>query len=301
MLCRQEVEILELNTESLSFVSVIIPVYNDPEGIRTVVESLLNQTYPSDAYEVILVDNGSTDDTSKAIADFQTQYLDKVRSALENQIQNSYAARNKGISIARGEIFAFTDADCVPAADWLEAGVKALLSEGVSRGGGQIVVFYQSERPNVHEYYDSATKLQQKAYVDIGFAATANLFAYRHLFEKYGYFRDDLTSSGDNEFGRRLSKAQEKIIYIPNAVIQHPARSTFKGNYKKAVRLALGRKQLAQLGLLQEHPLTWQWLIPTRSYPVHPKWFHTLTKWEKLQLIFHKNLFRWLEFFIRAT
>lgn len=284
---------------ALPYVSVIVPIYNNPEGVKAVVTALMRQTYPADAYEVILADNGSSDETFKVISDCQTQFPKQVRSVVENAIQSSYAARNQGLRNAQGEICAFTDVDCLPAPHWLEAAVTALLRQHATCGGGQIQFSYQSKRPNVYEYYDSATRLNQKIYIDCGFAATANFFAYRYLFEQYGYFRDDLISGGDYEFGRRLTKAGEKLIYVPDAVVHHPARSSLRALYRKERRVLLGQKNLEQLGLLDHEAFTWDWLKPTRSYPYHPQWFKFLLKSERIHLILLHNLFRWLKFFTR--
>jgi len=285
---------------SLSFVSIIIPIYNDPVGIKSSLKSLVNQTHPQDAYEIIVADNGSTDETRQVVEQFQEQYPDLIHLVVEDQIQSSYAARNRGIRAATGDTLAFTDADCVPEATWLEAGVRALEERTAACGGGRIVFIYQSDRANVYEYFDSARKLNQQSYVEnAGFAATANFFACQELFEKYGPFRSDLISGGDYEFGRRVTKAGEKMIYIPDAIVQHPARSTFKAIYVKSKRVALGQKQLEKSGLLEHSRLSIRQLYPVRFYPVDERWSGSLSRLEKAQLIFLQNFFRWRNFLIR--
>jgi glycosyltransferase involved in cell wall biosynthesis len=88
---------------SRPFVSVIIPVYNDPGRIRVALEALLHQTYPADAYEVIVADNGSTDETPGVVDEFDKKRPGLVRMVVEDKIQSSYAARNKALAAARGE------------------------------------------------------------------------------------------------------------------------------------------------------------------------------------------------------
>ncbi|MCK4793851.1 MAG: glycosyltransferase, partial [Desulfobacteraceae bacterium] len=206
------------------FVSVIIPVYNDPVGIDKCLKALVEQTWPRDAYEIIVADNRSTDETQCIIQNYAEKYPELVRLVVENDIQSSYAARNKGLQAARGEILAFTDSDCVPEQDWIEAGIKALQHQKAACGGGRITFFFKDKRPNIYEYLDSARTLNQQAYVEqVGFAATANFFARRELFERYGKFRYNLVSGGDYEFGRRLTTAGEKMIFISGAIVQHPA------------------------------------------------------------------------------
>ena len=110
-------------------VSVIIPVYNDGERLRSCLQALAQQTYPTDCYEVIVVDNGSD---ARANIQGIVQQFEGTISEFEST-PGSYAARNKGISIAKGEIIAFTDADCIPTSNWIEKGV-AHLQETVNCG-----------------------------------------------------------------------------------------------------------------------------------------------------------------------
>src|SRR5262245_61336705 len=103
---------------SKPFVSVIIPVWNDSHRLKACLQALELQTYPRTLYEVIVVDNASDEPADRVASEFS-----KARTITE-PTQGSYAARNKGISVAKGEILAFTDSDCVPALDWLEKGVS---------------------------------------------------------------------------------------------------------------------------------------------------------------------------------
>src|SRR5262245_46024865 len=104
----------------LPFVSVIIPVYNNPDGLRRCLHALEAQTYPKSRYEIIVVDNGSDTPPADMVRAF-----DRV-TLLEEAVPSSYAARNRGLAQARGEVIAFTDSDCIPAPDWLAHGVANL-------------------------------------------------------------------------------------------------------------------------------------------------------------------------------
>lgn len=282
------------------FVSVIIPVYNDPERIRKALDALVAQTYPRDLYEIIVADNGSTDATPQVIEEYCQQSPNLVQMVVENEIQSSYAARNKGLRQAKGTILAFIDSDCIPARDWIEAGVRALQEHGASCGGGRINFFFKSERPNVYEYFDSVRKLTQKSYIEnAGFAATANFFVRRELFDRYGEFRFDLISGGDYEFGRRLTTAGEKMIYIPEAMIMHPARTSFKEILTKTKRVAAGQKQLSTLGLLNHGRLSWRNWLPALGYPRDGDWSSGHFFIEKLQLVLLANILRYINLWIR--
>ena len=278
------------------FISVIIPVYNDPERIRKALDALVAQTYPRESYEIIVADNGSNDDTPRIVDEYRGEYPRLVRVVFENKIQSSYAARNKAITEARGNIFAFTDSDCVPEPDWIEVGMCELKNKKASCGGGHITFFYKAERPNLYEFYDSSRKLNQQSFVaKAGFAATANFFAERRLFEKHGLFRYDLISGGDYEFGRRLTRGGENLIYIPNAVVMHLARSTFREIYKKSKRVAIGQKELQSLGLLEHGTLSWRRWLPVVGY-IKTKEANFI---QKGYLLLLANFFRYMNLFRR--
>ena len=101
-------------------ISIIIPVYNDNNGLNTTLRSLVKQEYPKSKYEIIIADNGSMDSTLKVSDIFQKKYPDLIKIISEKSIQGSYAARNKGIKIAMGSIIALIDADMTMSNDGLK-------------------------------------------------------------------------------------------------------------------------------------------------------------------------------------
>lgn len=242
------------------FVSVIIPAYNDSDRLAECLDLLERQTYPADAYEVIVVDNAS-DEPIKPVVDAYAQ----ARYGYEPQ-PGSYAARNRGIGLAGGQVLAFTDSDCRPALDWVEHGVRTLRDTEASLVGGRIHMTFQNGQPNVWEYCDASVHLRQDRYVAGGFAVTANLFVERGVFEQHGLFRNDLVSGGDSEFGRRVTSGGETLVYGPNVVVEHPARHTFAELLKKKRRLVEGRKQKEQATGRAE-TLTWRDFMPVSSFP----------------------------------
>lgn len=278
-------------------VSVIIPVFNDVAGIRTALKSLVQQSLPKDRYEIIVVDNNSTDGTFEAVEVFAKRSDHTVTLTRERK-QGAYASRNRGIRAAKGEILAFTDADCVPLPDWVERGMDSLADTGAAFAAGRIDMTYGEKRPNVWEYFDAARKLNQQVYVEkAGFGATANLFVRRRLFETYGLFRSDLQSGGDYEFGRRLTTSGERLVYSDKAVVSHPARATFAAIFKKSRRIALGQKQLDKMGLLAHGRLSIGKLKPVRGVPVlrHVP----LTRKRRLVLLAVANFFNYYNLFQR--
>ena len=278
--------------------SVIIPVYNNSSGLRKVLWSLVNQDFDKILYEIIVSDNGSTDKTLDVAKEYADEYPQLVRYVIENKIQSSYAARNKGIIIAKGKILVFTDADCIADKDWLKNGFSSMTQSSVSMVAGRIKFTYKNSEPNIWEYYDSAEKLNQKSYVNnAGFGATANLFVRKKMFDKYGLFLPEFQSGGDYEFGRRLTQLGEVLLYAETSLVYHPARFTFRDKLAKSKRVAKGQKMLERMGLLNHGQLNWRQLILTKHYPSLPGINIRID--EKFMLVLINNFFRYYNFFKR--
>lgn len=219
------------------FVSVIIPVYNDSARLKLCLDALRHQTYPADRFEVLVVDNGSTDDIDAVARAFPSAVFSRETAP------GSYAARNKALAVARGELLAFTDSDCIPAPSWLEQGVRVLTAnEGCGMIGGKIELFYRDPvRRSFAELYEAAFAFPQKFYIESNrYGATANVIACREAFETVGGFNAKLKSGGDRDWGIRVFKAGYRQIYSPDAVVRHPARYTLKEIGRKDSRIAGG-------------------------------------------------------------
>ena len=281
-------------------VSIIVPVYNNVSGISQVVKLLLAQSYDHQL-EIIIVDNGSTDGTANLIRNLSKEH-ESVRAAFENNVQSSYAARNQGIQESNGAILAFTDSDCLPDSEWIKAGTAELERSNAACGGGHVEVTFGATKPTTVEYLDASQKLDQERYVkNHQFAATANFFARKELFDRRGLFRPDLVSGGDYEFGRRVTKAGESLIYIPKAIVRHPARRTYSEVLKKSRRIAKGQKQLDGLGLAGFKRPLWRQMLPAKSWPQDGFGKETLGRADKLKLLAMQTGIRWLNFLIRIT
>ena len=228
---------------SALFVSVIVPVYNDVEGLKKCLGALEDQTFPAGAYEVIVVDNGST----PPIAPLLSPYHHAVPQF--EALPGSYAARNRGVAASRGEILAFTDADCTPAPSWIAEGVAAL---GANPDCGLIagdirVVPRNPASPTIVEFYELAYGFRQAFYVTEGFGATANLFTRRDVFDAVGPFDARLRSCGDREWGMRVSDAGYRLCYAEAPLVLHPARRTWGELITKTARVSGGMFELARL------------------------------------------------------
>ncbi|MDZ7736243.1 MAG: glycosyltransferase [Gammaproteobacteria bacterium] len=266
---------------------------------RIALRQLLKQTYDPGRLEVIVVDNGSEQATVTRIRKMQPQFNGRMRLIYEHSIRSSYAARNRGIEAASGTILAFTDADCVPDPGWVESGVKAIVESCADAVAGQVEMFVSGTYPNIWQEYDMAKKFNQRANVEqSGYGGTGNLFVRRVVFGELGMFLETLQSGGDYEFGRRLVGAGKRLEYAHEAVVRHPARSSFMALLKKRIRKARGHRHLDGMGLLKgpRHSLRkWRLVGPPPRISGVPR---SLAQTAILTIL--ANLFRYINLIIRT-
>jgi len=265
------------------FVSVLIPAQNDARRLAQCLRALEGQTYPSQRYEVIVVDNAS----DEPIAPMLSAYA-HARGAYEAR-RSSYAARNTGIAFARGDVLAFTDSDCLPVHDWLEQGVAALFSiEHCGFAGGRIEFFFQNPAsPTVVELYDSVMHLDQEEFIHKKqFSVTANLFTFKHVMEQVGLFDSTLESNGDKEWGQRVAAQGYRLVYAPGACVKHPARQTFRELQRKVTRVVKGAADLRENRRVagQTPPIRSRWSFPALKLFRLRKQYH-LSLWQQAQLV----------------
>lgn len=226
----------ETTTEShLPSVTVIVPVRNDAERLEKCLHALACQTYPDNRFEVLVADNGSDIPPSAVVERFAFARL------IRHPEGGSYAARNEALRHAAGEIIAFTDSDCLPQVDWLSRGVAACCrEENCGLIAGRVQVFYRNPMaPSAVEVLEAVSAFPQRRYVEVDrFGVTANVFTFRHVFDAVGLFNDELHSSGDAEWGRRVHGSGLRVVYADDVVVRHPARHSINQLRTKIERVA---------------------------------------------------------------
>jgi glycosyltransferase involved in cell wall biosynthesis len=211
-------------------ISVVIPVYNTAQYIEKCIKSLLMQNYPKHEYEVIMVDNGSTDGSVDII-----KRHPGIRLLVEPK-KGSYAARNKGIAHARGKIIAFTDSDCVPDADWLNR-----MDDGVNTPGVKVVLgrrIYPSGSPAFHKLADYEQEKTDYIYHsnirELYLGYTNNMAVSADMFNEFGLFieRD---RGADTLFVHKLLDRYpcSSILYLPEMRVKHLEIEFLRDFYKK--------------------------------------------------------------------
>jgi glycosyltransferase involved in cell wall biosynthesis len=224
---------------TVPLVSVVIPMTKVTSRIIQLLDSLGDQTLPKKQFEVIVVDNSFIDTTLYSLNSIKKSFLGTMTILSETRVKNSYAARNKGIKYARGEIIALIDSDCVPQKNWLEEGIRALGEYDVDLVGGKVTI-QTSPKSSVFEIYDSIKNINVKKYIENqGGAPTANLFVRRNVFDQIGLFDEDVKSGGDLVWTKKATKLGLRLIYSEKTEVLHPARG-FKALLIKHFRVGSG-------------------------------------------------------------
>jgi glycosyltransferase involved in cell wall biosynthesis len=218
--------------------TVVLCTCNRSSSLSKALDSVAAQLLPdSVSWEVIVVDNNSTDETRRVVEGYCRRDPVRFRYIFE-PLQGLSRARNAGIGAARGEIIAFIDDDVIAEPTWLKA-LTASLHDGKWAGaGGRIVPprdFVSPAWLTVGGEMDLLGVLLPL--FDLGNQAGAmkrppygaNMAFRKDMFDKYGMFRTELGRCGDKmlmgediEFGNRLMSAGECLYYEPSSVVEHP-------------------------------------------------------------------------------
>jgi len=199
------------------FVSIVIPVYNGARTIRLCLDAIQQLDYPRERYEVIVVDNNSTDGTPEIVSQYP------VRLLHERELQGPHAATNTGVRQARGEIIAFTDSDCVPETGWLRALVAPFSDEDVVAVGGRIEA-YQPASP-VERFLQKLKPLRHCYQMSESFPVpiiTANAAYRADALHAVGFFNANMYTGSEVDLAWRVQwTTGGKVVFVPEAVVYH--------------------------------------------------------------------------------
>jgi cellulose synthase/poly-beta-1,6-N-acetylglucosamine synthase-like glycosyltransferase len=245
------------------FVSIVVGIRNEEQYIAECIESLLEQDYPKDKYETIIVDGMSTDKSQ----DIVKQYPVKL---LLNEKMNVAAARNLGVKEAKGDFIAFTDGDCKADKHWLKTLVNEIKNAGkdVACVGGPNLIFdddptfakvvgYAQETFLGSGGSAQANNSSKKKYVQS--LPNCNALYKKSIIENIGYFDEHFVIGQDGDLNHRISKEGYRFLYIPEAKVWHHRR----GNIKIfSARMFKYGKWMAELFKKHRDLVRWYAFIP---------------------------------------
>jgi glycosyltransferase involved in cell wall biosynthesis len=215
-------------------ISIVLGTYNRAASLHVTLESVSRLLCPAGlAWELLVVDNNSTDSTQEVVGKFTATVAFPVRYIFEKR-QGRSAALNAGIAGAKGEVIVFTDDDVILRPDWLSNLKRTFDDFNCAAVAGKVVPQWNHAKPDWLEMdghfavtnFDLGDELKEVKVPPLG----ANSAFRREVFGKYGLFRLDLGVRGsehtitcdDTEFGERLIRGGEKIVYCPTAIVYHP-------------------------------------------------------------------------------
>jgi len=216
-------------------VSVVIPTYNGEKKIRETLEALSAQDHSE--YEIIVVNDGSTDQTEKIIKELQKE-ISQLRIVTQEN-QGPGRARNRGVEEAKGEIIAFTDDDCVPERKWLRK-ITEMFKEDKKIGiiGGTYLPD-QKENTWIDRWQRSNTNIFMESGLGkkIHFFETNNMAIRKDIFKEVGGFNllfGGKEGSEDIDLNYKVLKKGYHLILSPEARLKHKHKENLKGLLKRA-------------------------------------------------------------------
>jgi glycosyltransferase involved in cell wall biosynthesis len=220
--------------------SVVVITYNRRQLLESCLDSLSAQSYPSNNFEVIVVDGRSTDGTE----DFVEEYTKKAPYELHYIVQDKSGicnARNAGIRVCKGNIICFTDDDCIADKNWLKNLLSGYSNEKVGCVGGEIIAY--PPRTIVEKYSDEH-KLVSQTFMVCGPIATCNTSYRKNVLLEVGGFDEDLCTLEDGDVGIRVKFKGYTFLYAENAIILHKHRSTLRNLLKQQYWYGRGHQRL---------------------------------------------------------
>lgn len=230
--------------------TVIICTYNRAKYIGSLLESIAVNDLAKSEYEILLVDNNSTDNTREICAAFAAAHKDVRFRYTKEPEQGLSAARNRGIKEAKGDIFVYIDDDALVDTWYLRTVVEYMSAHPeISAIGGKILPLYETEEPTWMSPY---TKTLLTAWMDFGdevrpfprgkFPGGGNSAYRAEVFEKVGLFNTELGRKGDSLMGAEEKDIYDKMnalgmqyMYVPAMTLHHiiPQRKLEKDYFDK--------------------------------------------------------------------
>jgi len=217
---------------ALPHASVVVCTHNRSTYLRQSCDAILAVDYPSDRFDLLIVNNASTDETPRIAAQLAQQHPN-VHVVHELRLGLS-RARNAGVQHARGELILFADDDAFPEAGWLRALAHALSEDGVLAAGGPVQPIFAGELPAWFSdrflpylsVWDKGSQAQRLTYND--YPRGNNIGFRREVFQRFGTFSTQLGRKGksllsceETELCLRVERGGGTILYVPEARIAH--------------------------------------------------------------------------------
>jgi glycosyltransferase involved in cell wall biosynthesis len=218
--------------ESQVKISVLVPFYQNINHINSCIDAILTQQYPVEHFEVIMVDNNSSDGSTEIVRQFP-----QIKLVSEKK-QGSYCARNKGLQVAKGSIIAFTDADCSPNDRWLSSIDRAMRNPDTAIVLGKRLYASNSSYLDILGAYENERIKQICARNDrfTYYGYTNNMAVRRTFFDYCGHFLE-IPRGADSLFVRKIVDrfGCGGVCFDDEVCIRHLEINTMSDYYRKRI------------------------------------------------------------------
>lgn len=241
-------------------ISVVVSTYRRASALPRLVEALEQQTLPRSQFEVVIADDGNTDDTPAVLAELQAQSPLQLRVVRNERNRGAAAGRNLGWRAARAPLIAFTDDDCRPQPQWLEAGLTGLASAAVVVG--------RTEPPPDQLPLEQGPFARVLRVEEPRFYETCNIFYRRADLDAAGGFDETFRTGEDTELALRVRPGGHGVVFAGNALVYHDIRPS---DFLAAARETFRWTDLPLVVKL--HPEVRRTLLSGRVFwkPSHPR------------------------------
>jgi cellulose synthase/poly-beta-1,6-N-acetylglucosamine synthase-like glycosyltransferase len=236
--------------------SIIIPAYQAAMVLPQCLNALGQQSIDRSRYEIIVVDDGSTDNTpdvaEQALRNQSSARVIRAAQVIRAPHGGPAHARNLGAQAAHSSLLLFTDADCEPVPDWIEQLSSVFVDPSISGAKGTyrtrqtslIARFVQQE---YQERYDRLQRLTPIDFVDTHAAAyRREVFIDQGGFDAIGL---PTASVEDQEFSFRLAASGHRLVFVPEAVVYHQHNTSLRRYFRRKANIGLWK-----IGILRRHP-----------------------------------------------
>ncbi len=217
-------------SQAWPFLSIVVPTHNRASLLNDCVESLMVQDFPPDRYEIIVVDDWSTDQTSAIIAGLQSRAGRRDLKYVHSDGRGLNAARNCGLRVAKGDPILFVDDDVLAPETWLRANAEGILRHPESGClGGPVRLRLEGKPPRFCGRDGLGESELDLGEIERGvdFVMGANFCVRRGAVDKVGPFNESLPIYGDEtEWEMRLVRGGGQIVYLPKAWLWHRRTAT---------------------------------------------------------------------------
>ena len=231
---------------------MIIPAYNRREELGELLRSLADQSYPNGQFEIVVVDDGSTDGTQEMVHEAAESYGLSVQYVHQAN-KGPGASRNLGMEKARGDVLVFIDSDCMAPPDWLENIAAAMADGSVDAFGGPDRC--HPDFPPLLKAIDysmtsflgtggarGTTGVRVTKYYPRSF----NMGFRREVYERIGGM-GNLRHGQDMEFSNRMHRNGFSIAFLPNIGVYHKRRTSLKRFFKQVFNWGVARINLGRI------------------------------------------------------